>query len=69
MARQSGRRCPTAAAVRKAEQEVAEFRNHQQLSRELVEVSEQIYRLRPVEETLTPKKKTAERSSRKSHMK
>jgi hypothetical protein len=32
---------PTPAAVRKAEQEVAEFRNYQQLSRELVDVSEQ----------------------------
>ena len=31
---------PTPAAVRKAEQEIAEFRNFQQLSRELVVVSE-----------------------------
>jgi hypothetical protein len=48
---------PTAAAVRKAEQETAEFRNYRQLGRELVEVSEQICRLRPVEETLTPQEK------------
>lgn len=48
---------PTHAAVRKAEQETAEFRNYRELSRELVEVSEQICRLRPVEETLTPQEK------------
>jgi hypothetical protein len=48
---------PTPAAVRKAEQEIAEFRNYQQLNHELVEVSEQICRLRPVEETLTPEEK------------
>jgi hypothetical protein len=48
---------PTPAAVRKAEQETAEFRNYRQLGRELVEVSEQICRLRPVEETLTAQEK------------
>lgn len=37
---------PTPAAVRKAEQEIAEFRNYQQLSRELVEVSKRVCRLR-----------------------
>jgi hypothetical protein len=41
---------PNPAAVRKAEQEIAEFRNYQQLSRDLVDVSEQVCRLRPVEE-------------------
>jgi hypothetical protein len=51
---------PTPAAVRKAEQEIAEFRNYQRLSHELVEVSKRICRLRPVEDTLTPQKKTAE---------
>lgn len=61
---------PTPAAVRKAEQEVAEFRNYQQLSRELVDVSEQVCRLRPVEETLTPEeKKRPKRSIRKSRAK
>lgn len=61
---------PTPAAVRKAEQEIAEFRNYQQLSRELVEVSEQVCRLRPVEESLTPQeKKRPPRSSRKSRVK
>lgn len=62
---------PTPAAVRKAEQEIAEFRHYQQLGRELVEVSEQVCRLRPVEEeTLTPQeKKRPKRSSRKSRAK
>jgi hypothetical protein len=58
---------PTPAAVRKAEQEIAEFRNYQQLNRELVEVSERVCRLRPVEDTLTPEeKKRPRRSNRKS---
>ena len=58
---------PTATAVRKAEQEIAEFRHYQRLGHELVEVSEQICRLRPVEETLTPEeKKRRKRSARKS---
>jgi hypothetical protein len=58
---------PTGAAVRKAEREIAAFRRFQQLSEELVEVSEQICRLRPVEEALTPQeKKRLRRSSKKS---
>jgi hypothetical protein len=58
---------PTPAAVRKAEQEIAEFRNYQKLGHELVAVSEQICRLRPVEESLTPEeKKRPKRSSRRS---
>ena len=61
---------PTPAAVRKAEQEIAEFRNYQQLSRELVEVSERVCRLRPMEETLTAEeKKRPRRSVRKSRSK
>jgi len=61
---------PSPAAVRKAEQEIAEFRNYQQLSRELVNVSEQVCRSRPVEETLTPQeKKRRKRSARKSRAK
>jgi hypothetical protein len=47
----------TPAAVRKAKQEVAEFRRFQQWSRELLELSEQICRLRPVEQTLTDQEK------------
>jgi Family of unknown function (DUF6788) len=58
---------PSPAAVRKAEQEISEFRNYQQLSRELVDISEQVCRLRPVEETLTPQeKKPSKRSIRRS---
>jgi len=45
---------PTPAAVRKAEHEIAEFRKYKQLSRELVDVSEQVCRLRPVEEQASP---------------
>lgn len=62
---------PTPAAVRKAEQEIAEFRHYQQLGRELVDVSEQICRLRPVQEPpLAPEeKKRPRRSSRKSRAK
>lgn len=48
---------PSNAAVRKAEQEIAEFRRFQKLSEELVEVSGQICRQRPVEDTLTPEEK------------
>jgi hypothetical protein len=55
------------AAVRKAQQEVAEFQKYRQLTRELVDVSEQVCRLRPVEETLTPQeKKRRKRSARRS---
>jgi hypothetical protein len=61
---------PSPAAVRKAEQEIAEFRRFQQLRHELVEVNEQICRLRPVEETLTPEeKKRPKRSTGKSRKK
>jgi hypothetical protein len=56
---------PNPAAVRKAQQEIAEFRHYQQLNRELVEVSEQVCRLRPVEETLTPQEKKRRRPSNK----
>jgi hypothetical protein len=57
----------TPAAVRKAEQEIAEFRNYQRLSQELVQVSEQICRLRPIEDTLTTEeKKRPKPSSKKS---
>ena len=61
---------PTPAAVRKAAQEIAEFRKYQLLCRELVDVSEQICRQRPIEEALTPKeKKRRSRSSRKPRAK
>ena len=61
---------PTPAAVRKAEREIAEFRDYQRLGKELVEVNEKICRQRPVEETLTPQeKKRRTPSSRKSRAK
>jgi hypothetical protein len=62
---------PSPADVRKAEKEISEFRNFQQLSRELVEVSEQICRLRPVAHDSpalsTQEKKRRTQSSSKSH--
>lgn len=61
------------AARRKAEREIAAFRQFQKLSRELLEINEQICRLRPVEEDeaeLTPQeKKRRKRSSKKSSRK
>ena len=61
---------PTPAAVKKAEQEIAEFRKYQELNRAFVEVNEKICRLRPVEETLTAQeKKRQTRSSRRSSTK
>lgn len=59
---------PTPAAVRKAEQEIAEFRKYQELTRTLVEVNEKICRLRPVEEEApsAQEKKRPKRSTRKS---
>jgi hypothetical protein len=60
----------TPAAVRKAEREITEFRDYQRLGKELVEVNEKICRLRPVEETLTPReKKRRTPSNRKSRAK
>ena len=49
----------SAAALRKAQQEVAEFHRFQKLSGEVVEVSEKICALRPVEDTLTSEEKKA----------
>ncbi len=61
---------PDQAAVRKAEAEIAEFRQLQSLHRQLVDVNVQICRLRPVEETLTPQeKKRPKRSAKKSRAK
>jgi len=57
----------TPAALRKAQREVEEFHRFRQLSHDLLEVNEQICRLRPVEETLTPQgKKRPKRLSAKS---
>jgi hypothetical protein len=56
---------PTPAAVRKAEQEIAEFREYQGLSRTF-EIDEKICRLRPVEqEGLITTKKGPKPSARK----
>ena len=56
------------AAMKKAERELAEFHRFQQLSRDLVQVNEQICRLRPIseEEPSDQKKKRPPRSSRRS---
>lgn len=56
------------AAVRKAEREVAQFREFQRLCREFVEVNEQICRLRPLDdEPLSPQeKKRPKRSAARS---
>src|ERR1700692_253011 len=45
------------AAHRKAEHEIAAFRDYQELSRNFVDVNEKICRMRPVEDTLTPEEK------------
>jgi hypothetical protein len=62
---------PDSAAVRKAEREVAEFRNFQQLSHEFVAVNAGICGLRPVEEESldAQEKKRRRRSAGKSREK
>jgi len=62
---------PSPAAVRKAEQEIAEFRKYQELSRAFVEVNEKVCHLRPVEEEApsAQEKKRPRRSSGKSRAK
>ena len=55
------------AVLRKAQQEVATFHRFQELCGQIIEVSEKICALRPVEETLTPEeKKRLKRSRRRS---
>ena len=58
----------TPAAARKAEREVAEFRNFQQLSREFIETNAQICHLRPIEEEpeTDQEKKRPKRSVKRS---
>ncbi len=62
---------PTPASVRKAEREIAEFRNFQELSRSFVDVNEKICRLRPIQEQplSEQEKKRQMRSSRRSRAK
>jgi hypothetical protein len=59
---------PSAAAVRKAESEIAKFRRFQTLTGELVDVNRKICRLRPVEETqqTAQEKKRRRQSDKKS---
>ena len=57
----------TPAGLRKAQREVEEFHRFRQLSHDLLEINEKICRLRPVEDTLTPReKKRPRRSSKRS---
>lgn len=58
---------PSPPALAKAEREVAEFRNYQQLSQQFIEINTQICHLRPVEETAPQpqEKKRLKRSNRK----
>ena len=59
---------PSPAAQRKAEREIAGFREYQELNRTLIETNEKICRARPVEDTLAPReKKRRKRSGRKSN--
>lgn len=48
---------PSAAALRKAQQEVETFHRFQELCAQIVGVAERICDLRPVEDTLTPEEK------------
>jgi hypothetical protein len=58
------------AALAKAQREVAEYHRFRELSGRLLEVNEEICRLRPVQDTLTPaEKKRPKRSARKSRAK
>jgi hypothetical protein len=61
----------TPAAARKAEREVAEFRNFQQLSREFIETNAKICHLRPIEEEseTEQEKKRPKRSVKRSRAK
>ena len=45
------------AALRKAQNEIAEYHRFRELSREFLEINEKICRARPVEDTLTPEEK------------
>ena len=57
---------PSPAAVRKAQREIGEFRKFEQLSKDLIQVNQQICRLRPVEEepgVWTPQEKKRRRRS------
>ena len=57
------------AAQRKAETEVAAFRQYQELSRSFVTVNEEICQARPIEESLTPQEKKRRKPSSKKSLK
>jgi hypothetical protein len=60
----------TPAALRKAQNELAEYHRFRELSRDLLEVNEKICSARPLEDTLTPEeKKRPRRSSARSRAK
>ena len=61
----------TDAALRKAQREVEEYHRFRRLSQELLEVNEQICRLRPIleEESAGEKKKRRKRSAKRSRAK
>ena len=60
---------PSPAALAKAEREVAEFRNYQQLSQQFVEINTQICRSRPIEEASpSPQEKKRRRQSNKKSL-
>lgn len=54
----------TPAALRKAQNEIAEYHRFRELSRDLLEVNEKICRARPLEDTLTPEEKKRPKRSR-----
>lgn len=54
------------SAVRKAENEIAEFRRFQALAQRLIEVNQKICWLRPTEEESLPHKKKRKHSNKKS---
>ena len=61
---------PNPVAQRKAEREIAAFRQYRELSGTLIETNEDICRARPVSDTLTPQeKKRPKRSGRRSNVK
>ena len=53
----------TPAALRKTQNEIAEYHRFRELSRELLQVNEKICRTRPVVDTLTPQEKKRPRRS------
>jgi hypothetical protein len=60
----------TTAALRKAQNEIAEYHRFRELSRDLLEINDKICRARPLEDTLTlEEKKRPRRSSARSRAK